>query len=136
MTAPSTVRKKNVYSPSPLNVTSARKFPNRMKSVDKIVERIMALIGESDLGGDEAEDSDEGCLPTRPSTAKKGGSHFEFAAETAIRPATNEFPSREPATTRQMRMAATMPKPWPRRREMAVTATLSVAETTFHGRRM
>jgi len=37
-----------------------------------------------------------------------------------MRPATKELPSSEPATTRQMRMAATMPKAGPRRRVMAV----------------
>jgi hypothetical protein len=43
-----------------------------------------------------------------------------FAAATVIRPATKEFPSREPATTKQIRIAATMPAPRPRSRPMAV----------------
>ncbi len=48
------------------------------------------------------------------------GSQFIFAAATVMRPATKEFPRREPATTRQTRKAARMPKTGPRRRETAV----------------
>lgn len=47
--APRTVRKKNEYSPRPLNVRRARKLPNRIYKVEKTVERSRALIGASDL---------------------------------------------------------------------------------------
>lgn len=101
-------------------------------------------------------------IPSRENTP---GSHPLFAAATAMRPATKEFPSREPATTRQISIADIMPKTGPSRRVIAVlamtrlmsvlerdnqggrgelvmrivfltTATLSVVETTFQGRRM
>lgn len=82
-----------------------------------------ALIGASEtcLSDSSWGSSCEGeRQPTRPMMAKKPGIHSFLAAATVMRLATNEFPRREPATTRQMRMAVTMPKPGPTSRVMAV----------------
>lgn len=143
----------------PLRVTSERKFPRRIYRVDSTAERRRALCGASDV--DAFWESDRVVLgataPKRPTTAREGGSQFLFAAATAMRLATKEFPSKEPATTRQIRVAATMPNQGPSNLVMAVlelgvshcqfnnsgisdhihtTATLSVVEITSHGRRI
>jgi hypothetical protein len=143
--APNAVKKKKLYSPRPLNVRRARKFPNRIYSVDRMVDKRSALSGAS-----EFELELEVICPTSP---RGLGSQLLRAAATVMRPATKEFPRREPATTRQTRIAATMPPMGPMRRVMAVlknlyqltmvigrgkltTATLSVVETRLHGRRI
>lgn len=122
MIAATTVRKKNENSPMPLSVMSERKSPRRIYSVESTVERSRALRGASDVDG--FVDSDWVALgaaaPMRPTRARGGGSQFLFAAATAIRPATKEFPSKELATTRQIRVAATMPNQGPRSLVMAV----------------
>jgi len=123
--APTTVKKKNVYSPSPLKVRSTRKLPRRMYMVEITVERIIALIGASDLvafelSSESSTASPPERRPTCPTMPKICGNQFMFAAATAIRPATNEFPSREPATTRQINTAATTPNAGPRKDVMAV----------------
>lgn len=110
--APSAVKKKKLYSPKPLNVNKARKFPNRIYSAERIDERRSALSGASDV-----EVVLEVNWPTRE---RKEGSQDLFAAATVMRPATKEFPSREPATTRQTSIAATMPPAGPIRRVIAV----------------
>jgi hypothetical protein len=59
--APSVVRKKNEYSPRPLNVRRARKFPKRMYSDEKMVESSRALRGASEVSGlGEPEESASG----------------------------------------------------------------------------
>ena len=89
--------------------------------------------------------------PMRPMMPRESGSQVLFAAATVMRPATNEFPRSEPATTRQMRTAATMATCLPRKCVIAVwsivnevasvshsqrtTAALSVTDTTFQGSR-
>jgi hypothetical protein len=110
--APRAVRKKKLYSPKPLNVNNARKLPNRIYSAERIDERRSALSGASDL-----EVVLEVNLPTRE---RNDGSQDLFAAATVMRPATKEFPRREPATTRQTRIAAMMPPAGPVRRVIAV----------------
>jgi hypothetical protein len=121
--APRVVRKKNEYSPSPLNVRRARKFPKSMYSAEKMVDKRRALRGASDvsgLGGLDESVSGSGLARNRPTRARKPGSQVLFAAATVIRPATKELPSREPATTRQTIIAATMPPAGPISRVMAV----------------
>lgn len=114
----------------------------------------MALRGASDLNffGEEDGVVEGGVVVTTPIMAKKRGSQSLLPAATVMRPATKELPSREPATTRQTRIAAKMPNAGPRRRLMAVcyillvgsnakrgmmrtTATLSVVEIEAQGRR-
>lgn len=80
-------------------------------------------------------------IPTLPTTANSFGSQSWFEAATAIRPATNEFPRREPATTRQTRIAAMIPKAGPRRRVIAVLWISTHVryfgfESTHHGDRV
>lgn len=58
-----------------------------------------------------------------PTMERNCGSQFWFAAAVVMRLATNELPSNEPATTRQTRIAAIMPKEGPRRRVIAVCLT-------------
>lgn len=121
--APRTVRKKNEYSPKPLNVRRARKFPKRIYRVESIVERSRALRGASDLevsGGSADPGFELDVVPSLPTTAKNRGSQFVFPAATVMRPVTKEFPRSAPATTRQTRIAATIPKPCPNNRVMAV----------------
>lgn len=124
--APRTVRKKKEYSPSPLNVKRARKFPRRMYRAERIVESKIALMGASDRAvlGNICSSSVLGFNPMYPTEAKIRGNQFMFAAATAMRPATNELPRREPATTRQIRAAAAMPNPCPRIRVIAVYSTI------------
>lgn len=55
-----------------------------------------------------------------PTRERKDGSQALCAAATVMRPATKESPSREPAITRQTRMAAMMPPVEPVSRFMAV----------------
>lgn len=50
--APKTVKKKNEYSPKPLKVSRARKFPNSRYGIGNRVARIVALMGASDRGAD------------------------------------------------------------------------------------
>jgi len=79
------VRKKNEYSPRPLNVRRARKFPKRMYSVERMVERSRALRGASDLNDfGEPDESAFGSdlAPTCPAKAKNRGSQFMFEAAT------------------------------------------------------
>lgn len=89
----------------------------------------MACIGASDFGeagepdespGELTTESAPGLKLTRPTTPKNRGSQLFFAAATAILPAMNEFPSSEPATTRQINTAAKIPNAYPSRRVMAV----------------
>lgn len=133
MIAATTVRKKKENSPSPLSVMSERKSPRRIYSVESTVERSKALSGASDVDG--FEESGWVVLgaaaPMRPRIASGGGSQFLFAAATAIRPATKEFPSKEPATTRHIRVAAAMPNQGPRSLVMAVLG-LSVSHYQFN----
>ena len=71
---PITVRKKKEYSPKPLNVRRARKFPKRMYNVERIVERTRALRGASDLNafGELDEWGFGSALPRNcPTKAKK-----------------------------------------------------------------
>lgn len=94
-----------------------------------MVESKRALRGASEPDGfeesEEVEEEEvgEGLRPMRPTTAKKRGSQFMLPAATVMRPVTNEFPRRAPATTRQTRTAARIPKAGPRRRLMAVFAS-------------
>lgn len=44
MTSPSTVRKKNVYSPRPLKVRRARKLPKRIYNDERMVDSTRALL--------------------------------------------------------------------------------------------
>lgn len=132
--APTTVRKKKEYSPRPLNVSRARKFPNRMYSDDRTVERSRALSGASELDASADPAGPATALrrlpPTCPTFANRRGSQFILAAATVIRPATNELPSNEPATTRQTNVAATMPAAGPRSWVIAVCTELwSVPQT-------
>jgi hypothetical protein len=110
--APNAVKKKKLYSPNPLNVSNALKPPNRIYNVDKKVERRRAFKGAS-----EVEVEDWWNCPTRE---RNEGSQDLCAAETVMRPATKEFPRREPATTRHTRVAAMMMPMGPVRRVMAV----------------
>jgi len=110
--APRVVKKKKLYSPRPLNVSKALKFPNRIYRADKMDERSRALSGASDV---------EVVLEVnRPTRERNEGSQVLFAAATVMRPATKEFPRREPATTKQTRIAATVPPAGPVRRVIAV----------------
>jgi len=124
--APRTVRKRKENSPRPLKVRRARKLPNRIYSAERTVEKRRALIGASDLKDPrELDVSVFGLdrIPTWPTNAKKPGNQFLFAALTVIRPATKESPSKEPATTRHIKIAAMMPNAGPRSRVIAVFST-------------
>lgn len=88
-----------------------------------MVDRSRALRGASDADFESGSVLELGFVPTFPTTAKDRGSQFMFAAATVMRPVTKEFPSRAPATTKQTRTAATMPKPGPRSRVIAVCLT-------------
>jgi hypothetical protein len=66
--------------------------------------------------------------PTRP---RGGGNQLLFAAATAMRLATNELPSKEPATTRQIKNAAMMPNKGPSSRVMAVLDLVLVATNSI-----
>jgi hypothetical protein len=110
--APRVVKKKKLYSPRPLKVSKALKFPNRIYSAERILEKSKALKGAS-----EVEVAFEVNRPTRE---RKPGSQDLFAAATVMRPATKEFPRRDPATTRQTRTAAMVPPTGPVRRVIAV----------------
>lgn len=105
--APTMVKKKNVYSARPLKVTRARKFPKKMYTMEQPVEKRIALMGASAVEAD--------CLETEPTRPRNEGNQFELAAATTMRPATNELPSKDPATTRQMRPATVAPNAGPRR---------------------
>jgi len=113
--APSTVRKKNEYSPRPLNVRSVRKSPRRIYKVEMHDDRMRALIGASEALDVEAGDwlGDKVRKPTTPSWEKMLGNQPVWAAATTMRPATKEFPSKEPATTKQMKITAMMPSAGP-----------------------
>jgi hypothetical protein len=84
-----------------------------------MADSTIAFTGASDtdsrLFGDEDERRDR-----EPMVPKMLGSQVLFAAATAILPATNELPRREPATTRQIKVAERIPNALPRRRVMAV----------------
>jgi len=115
--------KKKEYSPIPFKVTSVRKSPKIMYSVVRAADNARALIGASDSAGYGDlwhVDFGRSHMPSLPTTAKKEGSHSFLAAATAIRLATKEFPRSDPATTRQIRLAATSPPVDPRSRDMAV----------------
>ena len=122
MIAATTVKKKNENSPRPLRVMSERKSPRRIYNVDSTVDRSRALSGASEVDGfgESGRVALEVAAPMWPTTARGAGSQFLFAAATAMRPDTKEFPSKEPATTRQIRVAAMMPNQGPRSLVMAV----------------
>ena len=89
---------------------------------------MIALMGASEavlspassVSVEEGPEFERRFQPTRPMIVKKPGIQSFLAAATAMRLATKELPSKEPATTRQTRTAVTMPKPRPKRRVMAV----------------
>lgn len=117
--APIIVRKKKVYSPRPLKVTKARKLPKIMYSDEHRVEKMSALSGASDsvveTSSDSVSDRGSDRSPTYPTWPRNRGSQFLFDAATIIRLPTKAVPSNEPATTRQIKAAATRPTTGPRR---------------------
>lgn len=116
--APTTARKKKVYSPRPLKVTRARKLPKMMYSDEHRVEKMSALSGASDSVSDPGSDRS----PTYPTWPRNWGSQSLFDAATVIRLPTKALPSNAPATTRQIKAAATSPTPGPKRWLNAVYA--------------
>ena len=79
-------------------------------------ERSRALSGASDVEVDFEVN--------RPTRERNEGSQVLFAAATVIRPATKEFPRRDPATTRHTRIAAMIPPAGPVRRVIAVCESI------------
>lgn len=75
--------------------------------MEQAVEKRIALMGASAVEVDRRE--------TEPMRARKAGNQLELAAATTMRPATNELPSKDPATTRHIRPAAMAPNVGPSR---------------------
>lgn len=93
--------------------------------MEQAVEKRIALIGASAVDVD--------CPETEPTRARKAGNLLELAATTTMRPATNELPSKDPASTREMRPAAMAPNVGPSRWLNEVCGVMLACDSHFHG---